>query len=150
MTLLSCNHLIIFAFLGNLLSFFISWNVHFKWSEKEFIQFILNTVSWCIYLTSQSKRNKFVVVVVVLNFQRVFRLWMRDCCIINSNASIAIWSTYHIWKMALHDYCVTIGNLKNPILPHFWRKKSSFSLVSLHFELGLQSPVCILHLVCIL
>ena len=87
MTLLSCNHLIIFAFLGNLLSFFISWNVHFKWSEKEFIQFILNTVSWCIYLTSQSERNKFVVVVVVLNFQRVFRLRMRDCCIINSNAS---------------------------------------------------------------
>ena len=34
--LLSCNHLTIFQFLGNVLGF-LSWNVHFKWSEQEFI-----------------------------------------------------------------------------------------------------------------
>ena len=35
--LLSCNHLTVFPFVGNVLSF-LSWNVHFKWSEKEFLQ----------------------------------------------------------------------------------------------------------------
>ena len=35
--LLSCNHHTIFPFVGNVLSF-LSWKVHFKWSQKEFSQ----------------------------------------------------------------------------------------------------------------
>ena len=52
-TLLSRNYLT--TFLGNVLSF-LSCNVHYKWSNKEFIQFILSTVlSFHRALTSSSR-----------------------------------------------------------------------------------------------